>query len=287
MSASIDALTIEPAPALVQTDAIEREIEERQEKARRDFRTFRLLLNPNMLTNWWTTEVSEHLQQFYKDLIAGKRPKLALMAPPQHGKSKAVSDFVAWRAGVNPDLKVIFSSYSDELGARANVELQRAIRSEAFKGIFGRAVTGFDSWVCNQSLIEYADYRGSFRNVTIQGGVTGFALDLGIIDDYTKYRAEANSPGIRQKVWEWFVAQAPGCSPSATNVKHGRTASIWFKPIQLLLERKHEMSIGSPAAGQSRHPLPQGRGLSHRRGGQGRLRRSGHDPGIDRAAAPP
>jgi hypothetical protein len=58
--------------------------------------------------------------QFYKDLVAGKRPKLALMAPPQHGKSKAVNDFIAWLAGVNPDLKVIFSSFSDELGARAN-----------------------------------------------------------------------------------------------------------------------------------------------------------------------
>jgi hypothetical protein len=152
----------------------------------------RLLLNPGMLTNWWTHEVSGHFQQFYKDLIDGKRPKLALMAPPQHGKSKAVSDFIAWLAGVNPDLKVIFASYSDELGARANVELQRAIKSDVFRGIFGRTVTGIDNWVCNQSLIEYADYRGSFRNVTIQGGVTGFALDLGVIDDYTKDRAEAN-----------------------------------------------------------------------------------------------
>src|SRR6516162_7377724 len=63
----------------------------------------RLLLNPGMLTNWWTHEVSGHFQQFYKDLIDGKRPKLALMAPPQYGKSKAVSDFIAWLAGVNPD----------------------------------------------------------------------------------------------------------------------------------------------------------------------------------------
>jgi hypothetical protein len=152
------------------------------------------MMNPMMLENWWTDEVGGKFQTFYKDLIAGKRPKLALMAPPQHGKSKAVNDFTTWLAGVNPDIKVIFTSYSDELGARANVELQRAFRSPTFRGIFGRTVTGIDNWVCNQSLIEYADYRGSFRNVTIQGGVTGFALDLGIIDDYTKDRAEANSP---------------------------------------------------------------------------------------------
>jgi hypothetical protein len=74
--------------------------------------------------------------------------------PPQHGKSKAVNDFVAWCAGVNPDIKVIFTSYSDELGNSANVELQRAIRSPLYKGIFGRTVIGLDNWVCNHSLIE-------------------------------------------------------------------------------------------------------------------------------------
>jgi hypothetical protein len=283
-----DALTISPAPQQpVATDAVESEIETWQDKGRRDFRTFRLLLNPGMLTNWWTHEVSGHFQQFYKDLIDGKRPKLALMAPPQHGKSKAVSDFIAWLAGVNPDLKVIFSSYSDELGARANVELQRAIRSEVFQGIFGRTVTGIDNWVCNQSLIEYADYRGSFRNVTIQGGVTGFALDLGVIDDYTKDRAEANSPGTRQKVWEWFtdvfstrmsktsgllivctrwhvddllgrylerhandhsvkVLRYPAVAEEDTKFRYkGQALFPEFKPIELLLERKMEMSIGS------------------------------------------
>jgi hypothetical protein len=107
MSRSIDATTITPAaPARIIANArIVAEGAKWQEKARRDFRTFRRLLNPDMLTNWWTDEVSGHLQQFYKDLIEGKRPKLALMAPPQHGKSKAVSDFVAWLAGVNPDIK--------------------------------------------------------------------------------------------------------------------------------------------------------------------------------------
>jgi hypothetical protein len=251
---------------------------------------------------WWTDEVSEHFQQFYKDLLDGKRPKLALMTPPQHGKSKAVNDFVAWLAGVNPDLKVIFSSYSDELGARANVELQRAIKSPAFKGIFGRTVVGFDNWVCNQSLIEYADYRGSFRNVTIQGGVTGFALDLGVIDDYTKDRAEANSPGVRQKVWEWFVdvfqtrmsknsgllvvctrwhiddllgryldrhandmtvkvLRYPAIAEADTDFRdQGEALFPDFKPLDLLLERKHEMSIGSWEAEYQQNPIIVGGG---------------------------
>jgi hypothetical protein len=55
--------------------------------------------------------------------VAGKRPKLVISSPPQHGKSLAVTDFMAWAMGLNPDLKVIFASYSDALGERASIDL--------------------------------------------------------------------------------------------------------------------------------------------------------------------
>ena len=55
-----------------------------------------------MLWDWWPQEVSEKLQQFYKDLKDGKRPKVAIMAPPQHGKSTAATDFITWVAGQDP-----------------------------------------------------------------------------------------------------------------------------------------------------------------------------------------
>jgi hypothetical protein len=95
--------------------------------------------------------------------------------------------------------------------------------------VFGRTVTGVDvggNWVRNQSLIEYPDYKGSFRNVTINSGVTGFALDLGIIDDYTKDRNEANSKGSRDKTWGWFtdvyMPRFSAKSPRRTSTLIGR-----------------------------------------------------------------
>ena len=54
--------------------------------------------------------MTERLQNFYENLIAGKRPRLAISAPPQHGKSWAATDFMSWVAGKNPDLKIIFAS---------------------------------------------------------------------------------------------------------------------------------------------------------------------------------
>jgi hypothetical protein len=101
--------------------------------ARDNFEYFRQLTRPGMIVSWWTKEVARAMQQFYEDLIAGKRPMLAIGSPPQHGKSWAATDLIAWVAGKNPDLKAIYASYSDELGTRTNVELQRMMQAPQYK----------------------------------------------------------------------------------------------------------------------------------------------------------
>jgi hypothetical protein len=106
--------------------------------ARNDFPLYRRTIHRGLLWDWWAQEVSERLQQFYTDLAAGKRPKMAIMSPPQHGKTTAAIDFVTWVAGKNPNLKTIYASFSDQLGERANREVQRIMRSPAYVSIFGR-----------------------------------------------------------------------------------------------------------------------------------------------------
>ncbi len=174
------------------------------QQARNDFSVFRRMVRPNMLWGWWADELARELQQFRADLIAGKRPILAIQAPPQHGKSETASDFIAWIAGTNPDLNIIYASYSDELGTRANRTLQRTVSSEPFSKIFTLQI-GTQGWAANNNLIEFAGHRGTFRNVTVSGQVTGFGLDLGVVDDPFKGRADANSKLIRDKTWEWFT----------------------------------------------------------------------------------
>jgi hypothetical protein len=106
--------------------------------ARRDFWTFRQCIHPDLIIGTWPRQISRHLQRFYKKLAAGKRPKLVISSPPQHGKSLAVTDFMAWAVGLNPDLKTIFASYSDALGERASIDLQRILNSDVYIKIFGR-----------------------------------------------------------------------------------------------------------------------------------------------------
>ena len=52
------------------------------------------------------------LSTFWNDFKAGKKPVMLLMTPPQHGKSLSVIDFIAWAVGHDPELRVIYSSFS-------------------------------------------------------------------------------------------------------------------------------------------------------------------------------
>jgi hypothetical protein len=96
-----------------------------QLESRQSFWAYRKHVNPRMIIGWWQRQVALELHRFWLEYLAGKRPKLLLQAPRQHGKSVMVTDFLSWIAGQQRDLKIIFSSFSDRLGLRANLRLQR------------------------------------------------------------------------------------------------------------------------------------------------------------------
>jgi hypothetical protein len=74
-----------------------------QAEARESFWAFRKNLRyGTMLSGWWVELAAVELQQFYQDFVAGRRPRRALMAPPQHGKSLTGVDFIAWTSGRIP-----------------------------------------------------------------------------------------------------------------------------------------------------------------------------------------
>lgn len=180
-------------------------------KARVSFLAYRRLMNPKLKVNWFVHELAEGLQEFYDDLIAGKKPMLIIEAPPQHGKSEAITDFIAWVSGKHPELKTIYASFSERLGVRANLKLQRTYTRKTYTDIFpqtqinSKNVVSGTNHLRNREILEYVDKGGYFRNTTVKGSVTGESLDLGVIDDPLKGREEANSQTVRNKTWEWFT----------------------------------------------------------------------------------
>jgi predicted phage terminase large subunit-like protein len=178
--------------------------------ARENFAQYRLVMNPRMMLRYWfPRRLAHELRLFYEDWQAGKRPVLMIATPPQHGKSLSVLDFAAWVAGKNPHTRIIYSSFSDRLSIRANLRMQRALDNANYRVIFpdtriaGRG--GGSEAQRNLEMIEFLGHDGYFRNTTVMGSITGEALDLGIIDDPIKSRAEANSEPVRDKTWNWLT----------------------------------------------------------------------------------
>ena len=187
-------------------------IEEKVREARTDFYAYRQLMNPGMKDGWWQREVAEKLQAFVKSFLNGEHPKLVIEAPPQHGKSIQVIDVITWLAGKNPDKQVIYTSFSDRLGIRANLRLRRTYSSKMYGRIFPdthiagcRPDTPKSDRIKTSELLEYVNHEGSFRNTTVNGSITGESLDLGVIDDPIKGRKDANSKNVRDTAWNWFT----------------------------------------------------------------------------------
>lgn len=185
----------------------------RLQQARENFWCYRQAINHNrMLIGWWQRVIAAQLQRFYEEWRAGLRPKLVLQSPPQHGKSKQIVDFISWVCGLHPEAATIYASYSDRLSTRANLNLQRIIDGPVFRRVFpetmlaepGAARYGL-RYLRNLEILEFVSQVGSFRNTTVLGGVTGEGLNLGVVDDPIKGRAEASSEPIRNKTWGWFT----------------------------------------------------------------------------------
>ena len=104
--------------------------------ARTNFYLFRQCIRPNLIETWWQRNLAENLTWFYWQMKNGKRPAMVIQAPPQHGKTEQVTDFIAWVAGLDPDWRTIFGSYSDELGTKVNLSLQRIFDSDRYKRVF-------------------------------------------------------------------------------------------------------------------------------------------------------
>jgi predicted phage terminase large subunit-like protein len=181
-------------------------------EARENLWAFRRFMDPGLTLGWFPRAISAILQDFYDDLVAGKRPKYIIEAPPQHGKTRNIQDALAWMAGKDPNLKQIYASFSSDLGTAANTAMQRMLSDPKYALVFPDTVIGRDNVVTrsalpkrNSKFIEFAGRKGSFRNTTVNGQINGKTLNIGVIDDPIKGRAEASSKVQRDKTWNWLM----------------------------------------------------------------------------------
>lgn len=148
---------------------------------------------------------------------SGRVRRLIVSVPPQHGKSRGASVLLpAYLLGRDPDLRVAVASYSFALAGRLGQEVQRVMAEPAYRGIFpatalkGAGPKSAGERTARRTVQEFdcVGASGGLRAVGRTGSLTGSRVDVMIADDLYKDALEANSPLVRERVWEWYNAVA-------------------------------------------------------------------------------
>jgi predicted phage terminase large subunit-like protein len=187
----------------------------RAELARRSFAAFVVYTCPHYLMGWVHEVICRELDAFLEGVSASASPRLMITMPPRHGKSELTSRrFPAYAFGRHPDIGIISTSYSADLSSRMNRDVQRIMDDIPYRELFPDvALSGKNirtvasgSYLRNSDIFEIVGHGGSYRSAGVGGGITGMGGDILIIDDPLKDRAEADSPTIRAKVWDWYTS---------------------------------------------------------------------------------
>lgn len=130
-------------------------------------------------------------------LMHGTR-RLMVFMPPQEGKSQRCSrTFPLWLLEQDPTLRIAIVSYETETAVRWGREIKNDVETNPDIGVRLRR----DSHAAGRwQTVE----GGGVYCVGIGGALTGQPVDVLIIDDPVKDRAQAESKTIRDRAWDWW-----------------------------------------------------------------------------------
>lgn len=149
---------------------------------------------------------------------AFKPMRVLIEVAPGHGKSSLASMwFPAWYLSLFPDKRVHVTSYEFEKARKWSKAVRDIVR-ENWSDLgcnVNRDADAAHSWETN--VRDERGRPGGMSATGIEGPLTGDRLNILVIDDPVKDRAEARSKKIRERNWEWWtdVAQTrlePGAS---------------------------------------------------------------------------
>jgi predicted phage terminase large subunit-like protein len=132
-------------------------------------------------------------------LARGETARLAIFMPPGSAKSRYGSVlFPPWLMASAPSLDVLAASHTTELAAKWGRWARNLIADHAVTlGISLSAdSTAADHWSLDQG--------GEYYAVGVGVGIAGFRADLAIIDDPLRSREDADSPRVRDRLWDWY-----------------------------------------------------------------------------------
>ena len=163
--------------------------------------------------NWHHKLLCDYLQAF----IDGEIQKLMVWMPPQYGKSELTSRRLpAYLLGANPDLRLAICSYSADLAYSFNRDVKRIIQSEDYSLVFpGTKISAKNiknsakgTFLNNTNIFEIVGHAGALKATGVGGPLSGYAVDILLIDDPVKDAVEGDSLTDQDRKWDWYMKVA-------------------------------------------------------------------------------
>jgi predicted phage terminase large subunit-like protein len=142
------------------------------------------------------------LAQALEKVEMGLISRLIISLPPRHGKSELASKmFPSWFMGRNPHKHMILATYNEKFSWDFGRKVRGVMKAPEFAQVFPQTALKYGATAVDRLEVD----GGGALFFTGRGGtVTGRGGDLILIDDPIKDRKEADSPAIREHLWDWY-----------------------------------------------------------------------------------
>lgn len=171
---------------------------------------------PYVSTHYTSPVALEQMCRLFDRIQRGEEVYALVEAPPRHGKSEIVFHGAARVLRYHPWKRIVYATYSQDVADdQSRLARQRAVDAGVS---FESKAKGGRKWDPSASVRHWQTAKGGgFVAVGRDGGLVSKGLDLLLNDDAFKNREEAESPTIREKVWQSFIGdqftrREPGAS---------------------------------------------------------------------------
>jgi len=138
----------------------------------------------------------------FERVANGELKRLIINMPPRHTKSEFASYlFPAWFLGKFPEKKIIQTAHTAELAVGFGRKVRNLVNTEGYQEIFPTKLSSDSKAAGRWNTHAGGDYFA----IGVGGAVTGKGADVLIIDDpHSEQEAMQGSPGVYERVFEWY-----------------------------------------------------------------------------------
>jgi hypothetical protein len=146
----------------------------------------------------------EHIDAFITAVEKKGSPRLAIFAPPRHGKSEIISrNGPCYILGKHPKWELIAASATDQLASDFGGWVNRRLNSPLHQDLFPDMKLDPNK---NSTQRVGTLSGGGYIAVGVGTQVVGKGAHIGIVDDPVAGIAEANSPIERARLYDWYMS---------------------------------------------------------------------------------